>query len=249
MPGAFGNTGFGFEDAPRQGPTGVFGTDSGIGSLFGGSALGWAGLASGVIGGILGNRSSAREAARNRAWQEYMSNTAWQRGVADMKAAGINPIFAAGQGGASTPGGAMGNVGDVVNPALHSAMGVRMMHQQLENLEAQKNNIDADSLLKAAQTGQVTHLSRKTGFDADEAEFFKTIYNVLGPLVKEFGAGAKDLLTPKPQGSMWQQFKEWAKRKDEAHRQSTARAQQLNKDREERWKKGLDDAWKWFLTH
>lgn len=54
---------------------------------------------------------NSAEAQANRDWQEHMSNTAYQRAVKDMKAAGINPILAAMNGGASTPGGGAGTIG------------------------------------------------------------------------------------------------------------------------------------------
>lgn len=57
---------------------------------------------------------NAKEAEKARQWQKEMSDTAYQRAVADMKKAGINPILAFSGGGmsaASTPSGAFGQSG------------------------------------------------------------------------------------------------------------------------------------------
>lgn len=50
---------------------------------------------------------SANEAQKSRAWQEQLSNTAYQRAAKDLKAAGLNPaLLYSSSGQASTPAGA-----------------------------------------------------------------------------------------------------------------------------------------------
>lgn len=67
---------------------------------------------------------NSAEAAKNRAWQTQMSNTSYQRAVEDMRKAGINPILAYTQGGASTPSGAQGTIGSAsMGMASSSALG------------------------------------------------------------------------------------------------------------------------------
>lgn len=51
------------------------------------------------------------ESEKNRKWQEYMSNTAYQRAVEDLKKAGYNPALILGSGGASSPSGYSASVG------------------------------------------------------------------------------------------------------------------------------------------
>lgn len=105
-----------------------------------------AGIAAGA--GLLGSAwsaaSGAKEARKQRDWQEEMSNTAHQREMADMRAAGLNPALSAKFGGASTPSGAQAQVPDY-SQSVTSAVQAAQAYSGLKLQDAQARNLDVQS--------------------------------------------------------------------------------------------------------
>lgn len=166
------------------------------------------GLAGGIAQGVFGLLGQSRQ----QSFQKKMSNTQYQRAMADMRKAGLNPILAYKQGGAGNlPGasaGSIGNIGLDAVRAQHSARQQKKIDVEEKALEAQAGNLAVQAGLGHAQTTRVLEETERVKHEAEIAklninsakaqaaianQIEEYANSELGAALIKLGAGGQDL--------------------------------------------------------
>lgn len=129
-----------------------------IGSI-GGHALDFVtgGPASALVnlaGNWLSNEANADQAHKQMDFMARMSNTSYQRAVKDLLKAGLNPMLAYSQGGASTPSGAMARMEPVTKDAVENYLRSKQVSSAIALQDAQTAQSATQAQLNTATSAK-----------------------------------------------------------------------------------------------
>lgn len=128
-----------------------------------------------MLGGFLDNQAAADRQDSAQAFSAQQYATRYQTQVADMKAAGLNPMLAYTQAPGNSPGGVVSSPSNNFSSAADSITQSRVSSAQVANTvadtrnkEAQTANIEADTELKRAQKFLTSAQEGLAGASADQ---------------------------------------------------------------------------------
>nr|QJB21698.1 MAG: DNA pilot protein [Microvirus sp.] len=114
------------------------------------------------------NRSNADEQMK---FQREMAGTQHQREIADLRAAGLNPMLSALGAGAAAPQGAMAqdeSLAPNMSKGMETALAIKEMNKRFEGMDATISNTKADTMNKQMSTALIANQSASTAKDIEQ---------------------------------------------------------------------------------
>lgn len=121
------------------------------------------GSAIGAVGSAVSSAFNVGESRANRRFQERMSSTAHQREVADLRAAGLNPLLSSKYGGSSTPAGSMTQIENPLASAPQAGAEIGRAALSSPLIKAQVATQVSQADLNSAQAAKVRAETKLSG--------------------------------------------------------------------------------------